>query len=194
MIMNYRFTAILIIAMCLMALFVKPAYPRNDYLNNYGNNCTYGSVELTINQYVPEQQQLQTFDSNYNNGNRSLNLRFRKELGVAKKICDEQNKIKNHNMKLMQQLELNKNCPRVNRDITLQYNANFNELVAYCKNVKGEVNQEDYSESYWDTIKDGYKKENPDITLMGDKIIKPKKNKLKIPKYLTDELPIPTND
>ena len=194
MIMNYRFTAILIIAMCLMALFVKPAYPRNDYLNNYGNNCTYGSVELTINQYVPEEQQLQTFDSNYNNGNRSLNLRFRKELGVAKKICDEQNKIKNHNMKLMQQLELNKNCPRVNRDITLQYNANFNELVAYCKNVKGEVNQEDYSESYWDTIKDGYKKENPDITLMGDKIIKPKKNKLKIPKYLTDELPIPTND
>ena len=194
MIMNYKFTAILIIAMCLMALFVKPAYPRNDYLNNYGNNCTYGSVELTINQYVPEQQQLQTFDSNYNNGNRSLNLRFRKELGVAKKICDEQNKIKNHNMKLMQQLELNKNCPRINRDTTLQYNANFTELVAYCKNVKGEVNQEDYSESYWDTIKDGYKKENPDITLMGDKLIKPKKNKLKIPKYLTEELPIPTNE
>ena len=192
--MDYRFTALIIIMFICLTLFAKPAYPRNDYLNNYGNNCTYGSVELTINQYVPEQQQLQTFDGNYNNGNRSLNLRFRKDLGVAKKICDEQNKIKNHNMKLMQQLELNKNCPRINRDTTLQYNANFTELVAYCKNVKGEVNQEDYSESYWDTIKDGYKKENPDITLMGDKLIKPKKNKLKIPKYLTDELPVPTNE
>jgi len=42
-------------------------------------------------------------------------------------------------------------------------------------------------------MKDEYKKENPDITLMGDKFIDNKK-KLKIPKYLTDELPVPTND
>ena len=28
--------------------------------------------------------------------------------------------------------------------------------------------------SYWDTIKDNYKKENPDIKLMGDKFIGPK--------------------
>jgi len=167
---------------------------RNDYLNYTGERCSYGSVELTINQYVPEQQQLQTFDGNYNNGNRSLNLRFRKELGVAKKTCDEQNRIKTQNMKLMQQLELNKNCPRINRDTTLQYNNNFNELVAYCKNIKGEVSQEDHSQSSWDIMKDDYKKENPEIKLMGDKLIKPKDNKLKIPKYLTDEdiiLPLP---
>ncbi len=79
--MNYKFTAILIIMFVCLTLFAKPAYPRNDYLNNYGDRCTYGSVELTLNQYVPEQQQLQTFDGNYNNGNRSLNLRFRKDLG-----------------------------------------------------------------------------------------------------------------
>ena len=189
--MNYKFTALIIFLMTLLVVFAEPAYPRNDYLNNYGDRCTYGSVELTINQYVPEQQQLQTFDGNYNNGNRSLNLRFRKELGVAKKTCDEQNRIKTQNMKLMQQLELNKNCPRINRDTTLQYNNNFNELVAYCKNIKGEVSQEDHSQSSWDIMKDDYKKENPEIKLMGDKLIKPKDNKLKIPKYLTDELPIP---
>ena len=177
-----------------LAFFAEPAYPRNDYLNNYGNNCSYGSVELTINQYVPEEQQLQTFDSNYNNGNRSLNLRFRKELGVAKKTCDEQNRIKTHNMKLMQQMELNKNCPRVNRDTTLQYNANFAELVAYCKNVTGiKDDKPEDSGSYWDKIKDNYKKENPDVKLMGDKFMDDKK-KLKIPKYLTDELPVPTNE
>ncbi len=76
--MNYKFTALIIFLMTLLVVFAEPAYPRNDYLNNSGDRCTYGSVELTINQYVPEQQQLQTFDGNYNNGNRSLNLRFRK--------------------------------------------------------------------------------------------------------------------
>ena len=191
--MNYKFTALLIIMFVCLTLFAKPAYPRNDYLNNYGDRCTYGSVELTINQYVPEQQQLQTFDGNYNNGNRSLNLRFRKDLGISKRHCDNQNRIKTHNMKLMQQLELNKNCPRVNRDTTLQYNANFAELVAYCKNVIG-IKDENLKEegSYWDSIKNNYKKENPDVELMGDKFLD--KKKLVIPKYLTDEnivLPLP---
>jgi hypothetical protein len=192
--MNYKFTALLIIMFVCLTLFAKPAYPRNDYLNNYGDRCTYGSVELTLNQYVPEEQQLQTFDGNYNNGNRSLNLRFRKDLGISKRHCDNQNRIKTHNMKLMQQLELNKNCPRVNRDTTLQYNANFAELVAYCKNVIG-IKDENIKEegSYWDSIKNKYKKENPGVDLMGDKFIDGKK-KLVIPKYLTDEkiiLPVP---
>ena len=191
--MNYKFTALLIIMFVCLTLFAKPAYPRNDYLNNYGDRCTYGSVELTLNQYVPEEQQLQTFDGNYNNGNRSLNLRFRKDLGISKRHCDNQNRIKTHNMKLMQQLELNKNCPRVNRDTTLQYNANFAELVAYCKNVIG-IKDENIKEegSYWDSIKNNYKKENPGVDLMGDKFLD--KKKLAIPKYFTDELPVPTND
>jgi hypothetical protein len=193
--MNYKFTALLIIMFVCLTLFAKPAYPRNDYLNNYGDRCTYGSVELTLNQYVPEEQQLQTFDGNYNNGNRSLNLRFRKDLGISKRHCDNQNRIKTHNMKLMQQMELNKNCPRINRDTTLQYNANFAELVAYCKNVKGvsSDSKPKDSGSFWDVIKNDYKEENPDITLMGDKFMDDKK-KLKIPKYLTDELPVPTNE
>jgi hypothetical protein len=191
--MNYKFTALLIIMFVCLTLFAKPAYPRNDYLNNSGDRCTYGSVELTLNQYVPEQQQLQTFDGNYNNGNRSLNLRFRKDLGISKRHCDNQNQIKTHNMKLMQQMELNKNCPRVNRDTTLQYNANFAELVAYCKNVIGIKDENPKEEgSYWDSIKNKYKKENPGVDLMGDKFLD--KNKLVIPKYLTGEeiiLPLP---
>ena len=39
----------------------------------------------------------------------------------------------------------------------------------------------DDSQSLWDDMKDGYKKDNPDLTLMNDKIIGPSKNKLKIP-------------
>ena len=34
--MNYYFTGILILAMTFLALCVGPAYPRNEYLNEYG--------------------------------------------------------------------------------------------------------------------------------------------------------------
>ena len=37
--MNYYFTGILILAMVILALFVEPAYPRNEYLNEYGVRC-----------------------------------------------------------------------------------------------------------------------------------------------------------
>jgi len=31
--MDYRFTTALILAICLMAFFLKPAYPKNEYPN-----------------------------------------------------------------------------------------------------------------------------------------------------------------
>jgi hypothetical protein len=46
-------------------------------------------------------------------------------------------------------------------------------LVSKCRGVSParDNNRPDNSQSYWDEIKDGYKKENPDIKLMGDKKI-----------------------
>ena len=44
--MNYRFTAILILALTMLALFVDPAYPRNEYLNEYGARC--GDFETRV--------------------------------------------------------------------------------------------------------------------------------------------------
>ena len=58
--MNYYFTAILIVLICLLTL-IEPAYPRNDYLNNGTNSCSYGSVDLSIGKG--------TRDSNSNNSN-----------------------------------------------------------------------------------------------------------------------------
>ena len=80
-----------------------------------------------------------------------------------------------------------KMCGRVNSNPSLAYNENFNLLVSKCRVVTPTSvdNRPDNSGSAWDDMKDGYKKENPDITLMGDKFLK--KNKLNIPKYLTDE-------
>ncbi len=44
--MDYRFTAILIIMLTLLALFGGPAYPKNEYLNEYGVRC--GEMEFRI--------------------------------------------------------------------------------------------------------------------------------------------------
>ena len=184
--MNYKFTALLIVMMTLLALFGGPAHSRNEYLNEYGSRC--GDFETRITQSVNEDQQLQALDRNFNNGSRYLSLTYRKYLGVDCKTIRE-------NVDLKQQLELMKMCGRVNANPSLANNKNFRLLVSKCRGIDPVRldNRPDDGKSKWDELKDDYKKENPDVKLMNDKIIGPKK-KLKIPKYLTDEeivLPLP---
>ena len=44
--MNFYFTGILIILLTLLAFFVTPAYPKNEYLNEYGVRC--GEFETRV--------------------------------------------------------------------------------------------------------------------------------------------------
>ena len=179
--MDYRFTAILILMLATLVFFAKPAYPRNEYLQNYDDRC--GELETRVTQSVTEDQQLQALDRNFNNGSRYLSLTYRKYLGVDCKTGNE-------NRKLKQQLELMKMCGRVNSNPSLKYNSSFDLLTSKCRGVTPtNVDNRPDSGSAWDGLKDEYKKENPDITLMGDKFLK--KKKLKIPKYLTDEIILP---
>ena len=60
--MNYRFTALLIVMITLLALLGGPAHSRNEYLNEYGARC--GDFETRITQSVSEDQQLQALDRN----------------------------------------------------------------------------------------------------------------------------------
>jgi len=186
MTMNYTFTAILIIAMCLMALFMEPAYPRNDYLNSFSGECKYGSVDLSISQGSRDSNNYSSSPYSNEEKDNRISLSFRKDLGVSKKQCDQKNAIVLQNEKLKQQLELYKKCGSINRNSTLQYNNNFNELVIYCKGIGGtENNKPSDSNSYWDVIKNDYKKENPDVNLMGDKILLPPKDyKMPVPEWV----------
>ena len=192
--MNYTFTAVLIILICLLTIFADPAYPRNEYLNEYGARC--GDFETRIEaedrngkyNHYNDNNNYRNDDDNYR-----LSFTYRKYLGVDCKTINE-------NVKLKQQLELMKMCGRVNNNPSLAHNENFRLLVSKCRGVSSTEtnNRPDNSGSAWDDLKNDYKKENPDITLMGDKFIEPKK-KLKIPKYLTDDsivlpLPKPTNE
>ena len=191
--MDYKFTALLIVMFTLLTLFAKPAYPRNEYLNNGSNTCSTGSVDISVEQR----------DTDYiNNGsstheNENVRLTFRHFLGSA--CTKEFRQVQQENMELKQQLELMKMCGRVNSNPSLEQNKNFNLLTSKCRGVTpSQSNTRPDTTSLWDELKDEYKKENPDVKLMGDKFLKPTKKKLKIPKYLTDDekivLPIPTND
>ena len=182
--MDYRFTAILILMLTMLAFFAEPAYPRNEYLNEYGSRC--GDLEVRTDRR----------DTNYNYSDNSsneqqyLSFTYRKYLGVDCKTINE-------NVRLKQQLELMKMCGRVNNNPSLAYNENFRLLVSKCRGITPtrDTTRPDDSKSLWDDMKDGYKKDNPDLTLMGDKIIGPSKSKLKIPpKDYILPLPKPKNE
>ena len=196
--MDYRFTAILIVMMTLLALFGGPAHSRNDYLNNGTNTCSTGDLSVSVEQREYESRYRHNNpDNNYNSpsDDRSLRLTWRHYLGSA--CTDEFKAVQQENMELKQQLELMKMCGRVNSNPTLKHNPSFNLLVSKCVGVTptGSNTRPSDDKSLWDNMKDNYKKENPDVQLMGDKFIKSNKSKLKIPpKDYILPLPKPKND
>ena len=191
--MNYYFTGLIILALTILALFVEPAYPKNEYLNEYGVRC--GEVDFRIEERNRDTDYRTSNSSDYDNDEQNFSITFRKYLGTDCKTSKE-------NVAIKQQLELMKMCGRVNSNPSLALNENFALLVSKCRGVTParDNTRPDDSKSLWDDMKDEYKKENPEVNLMGDKFIKPSKKKLVIPKYLTEDesvilpLPKPKND
>ena len=164
--MDYRFTTVLIIMITLLALFGGPAHPRNEYLNEYGVRC--GEFEVSTER--------RDTDYNYSDSNTHedeyVRFTYRKYLGTDCKTSKE-------NVAIKQQLELMKMCGRVNANPTLKHNPEFSLLVNKCRGIapSGIDNRPKDANSHWDTLKNNYKKENPDVILMNDKFIGPKKDK-----------------
>ena len=166
--MNYYFTGLIILALTILALFVEPAYPRNEYLNDYGVRC--GEFEIRTDKRETDYN----YSDSSTNEQQYLSFTYRKYLGVDCKTVKD-------NLNLKQQLELMKMCGRVNNNPSLALNSNFALLVGKCRGVSPTKvdNRPEDSKSYWDDLKDEYKLENPGINLMGDKFIK--KKSLKMP-------------
>jgi hypothetical protein len=165
--MNYYFTGLIILALTILALFVEPAYPRNEYLNDYGVRC--GEFEIRTDKRETDYN----YSDSSTNEQQYLSFTYRKYLGTDCKTAKE-------NVAIKQQLELMKMCGRVNSNPSLAYNSNFDLLVSKCRGVtpaRDNTRPSD-SQSLWDDMKDDYKKENPDVNLMGDKFINSGKTKL----------------
>ena len=157
--MNYKFTAILIALLCFMALFMEPAYPRNEYLNSYPNECRTGEVDVSVSN---RDYDYDNYDNSWNESNsQELRLTFRKYLGTDCKTSKE-------NAQLKQQLELMKMCNKVNRNPSLAQNPNFTLLVSKCRGVIPQAIETESmpTGSLWDELKEEYIKENPDSKSM----------------------------
>ena len=168
--MNYYFTGILIVLMTLLAFCVKPAHSKNEYLNDYGVRC--GEFEVRTDKRETDYN----YSDSSTNEQQYLSFTYRKYLGTDCKTAKE-------NVAIKQQLELMKMCGRVNSNPSLANNSNFDLLVSKCRGVTParDNTRPDDSKSLWDDMKDEYKKENPDLQLMGDKFINSGKSKLKMP-------------
>ena len=185
--MNYYFTGILILAMTWLAMCMGPAHSRNDYLNDGTNSCSTGSFDVSVEQRDSDSSYRHYSNTNdYDNygDDRSLRLTYRKYLGSA--CTDEFKKVQQENMELKQQLELMKMCGKVNNNPTIQRNQNFALLVSKCSGIIIPENKKP-EDSHWDDLKDQYKKDNPNVKIMGDKF-------LKMPENINDKkiiLPLP---
>ena len=156
--MNYKFTAILIALLFFMALFMDPAYPRNEYLNDGNTRC--GEFETRIE--AEDRETDYTYgDSDYESDNYRLSFTYRKYIGTDCKTSKE-------NAQLKQQLELMKMCNKVNRNPSLAQNKNFALLVSKCRGVVPEVDETENmpTGSLWDELKEDYIKANPDSKSM----------------------------
>ena len=178
--MNYKFTAILIALLCFMALFMDPAYPRNEYLNDGNARC--GEFETRIE--AEDRETDYTYgDSDYESDNYRLSFTYRKYLGTDCKTSKE-------NAQLKQQLELMKMCNKVNRNPSLAYNKNFALLVSKCRGViPTEVEEARPAEkNTWKGMKKDYLKDNPDAKTMDNTTLKmpPKDYILPLPKPKDD--------
>ena len=170
--MNYYFTGALIILFVILC-FMEPAYPRNEYLNDGTNTCSTGSFDISVEQRASEYYHRPYDPANaYSNpsDDQSIRLTWRKYLGSA--CTKEFREVQTENAQLKQQLELMKMCGKVNNNPTIKRNPNFALLVQKCSGIVIPENKKP-DKSHWDVIKNNYKKENPNIKLMGDKFIGP---------------------
>ena len=178
--MNYYFTGILVILFVLLC-FMQPAYPKNEYLNEYGVRC--GEFETRV-EAEDRQTNYNSSSSDYESDNYRLTFSYRKYLGTDCKTSKE-------NVQLKQQLELMKMCNKVNRNPSLAHNENFALLVSKCRGViptKAEENRPE-EKNTWKGMKKDYLKNNPDAKTMDNTTLKmpPKDYILPLPKPKVDE-------
>ena len=151
--MDYRFTAILILMLTILAFCATPAYPRNEYLNDGSARC--GEVDVSVSN---RDYDYNDYNSSYSNSDtQEFRLSFRKYLGTDCKTSKE-------NAQLKQQLELMKMCNKVNRNPSLAQNPNFTLLVSKCRGVIPQAIETESmpTGSLWDELKEDYIKENPE--------------------------------
>lgn len=127
--MDLRFTLLLFILLFLLAVFVKPAYARNDYLQ-YDSHCTGITLEPYMEYSQSTNKGTGSSNSGYNDDRGSIGLRLSIPL---QSTCSKRYRgIVTENAAIRQQLELLKMCGRYKG---LELGPDFKELKNKCSQV-----------------------------------------------------------
>jgi hypothetical protein len=145
----------------LIVSFTSKAEARNEYLNNGSNDCRYGDMDISVENYRGNTDYIYG-DSDYESDNYNVRLTFRKYLGISKKDCEERNEITLENENLKQELEMLKVCQRyADRPLPPQ----FSTVEKHCKGLRATPKRVKEEEPAWDKSKKEWVKENPDIAI-----------------------------
>ena len=132
-------------------IFSREAFGINEYLNDYGQHCSEGSIELYSEiRGADDKYTYLDGDGNESNSYRQYNddasgsvgVRWRKELGSS--CTDPYKRLMMQNQKLKQELELLKLCGRYKE---LELGPQFSTVREMCKGVnkketKGKLNDD----------------------------------------------------
>ena len=117
--MNYYFTGILVVLLCLLA-WIGPAYPRNEYLNSYPNECRTGEVDVSVSR---RDYDYNNYDNSWNGSeSEEVRLTFRQYLGNLQ--CKEGNDLEVEKDTLKHQREVRKKSKKRNRNTTQKHKEN----------------------------------------------------------------------
>ena len=123
-----------------LVILCKPVIAVNEYLNDYGQHCSEGSIELYSDiRGADDKYTYLDGDGNESNSYRQYNddasgsvgIRWRKDLGSS--CTDPYKKLMMQNQKLKQELELLKLCGRYQE---LELGSQFATVKEMCKGVK----------------------------------------------------------
>ena len=134
----------LFLVLATLVIVCRPAGAVNEYLNEYPNHCSKGSIELYSDiRGADDRYSYYDGDGDPNNSYRNYNddlsgsvgIRWRKELGSS---CTEPYKrLMMQNQKLKQELELLKLCGRYKE---LELGSQFATVREMCKGVNKKEN------------------------------------------------------
>ena len=106
--MNYYFTALLIILMCLMAFFLEPAYSKNEYLGDNWRDCNAGDITPYVEYRQGGTDYIDRGSSTHDDHEYRVGVNFRFKIGNT---CNKKFKEAQENRyELRQQIELLKIC------------------------------------------------------------------------------------
>ena len=128
-------------------IFCREALGVNEYLNDYGQHCSKGSIELysditgnddKYSYYDGDGDPINSYRGYDDDFRGSIGIRWRKELGSS--CTDPYKKLMMQNQKLKQELELLKLCGRYKE---LELGPQFATVREMCKGVNRKENGED---------------------------------------------------